>query len=201
MVGMFIVLFAGAFFFAPIVALYKHSKVSYWHSICVADSARKFSRVMGHGHVYSFIVYLNGLFHDVGKNLVPAKILHKNTGLTDEEFAMVKTHTSNWVARLYGFFFPAAIGHHVDFLGTGYGAEKVQSEISAIVEICDVHNAVSGYFRTYRDIAPIEDVIKEMNKSERKFNPEMFKKFMANIEKFNVSEAAEKADAKMRKHA
>lgn len=200
MVGMFIILFVGAFFFAPIVALYKHSKVSYWHSICVADAARKFSRAMGHGAMYSFYVYLNGLFHDVGKILVPAEILHKNGKLTDEEFGVIKSHASNLLARVYGFFFPACVGHHKDFAGTGYGAENVQSKVSAIVEICDVHNAISGYFRTYRDVTPQDVVIAEMNKSQAKFDPDMFNCFMANIEMFDVSSAAKKADAKMREN-
>jgi len=199
MVGTFIIVVA--VFFAPIIILRAHSAVSYWHSICVAQSAKNFARIMGYGRVYSFVVYLNGLFHDVGKILVPAEILHKNGKLTNEEFSTVKSHTSNWLARLYGVFFPAAIGHHADFLGTGYGAEKVQSKMSAIVEICDVHNAISGYFRTYRDITPTEEVIEEMMKSQNKFNPEMFEIFMANIEKFDVSDTAKNADAKMRAHA
>lgn len=201
MVAMFIILFVGAFFFAPIVALYNHSKVSYWHSVCVADSARKLSRAMGHGAMYSFYVYLNGLFHDVGKILVPASILHKDTKLTDEEFMVVKSHASNWLARVYGFFFPACVGHHKDFAGTGYGAEEIQSEVSAIVEVCDVHNAICGYFRTYRDVTSKNVVIIEMNKSERKFDPELFELFMENIDMFEVSEAAKEADAKMREKA
>lgn len=198
MVAMFIILFVGAFFFAPIVALYMHSESSYWHSVCVADSARKLSRAKGHGAIYSFYVYLNGLFHDVGKILIPTSILHKNTGLTDEEFGIIKSHASNWIACMYGVFFPACVGHHKDFAGTGYGAAKFQNEVSAIIEVCDVHNAICGYFRTYRDVTPQDVVVAEMNKSERKFDPELFQFFMANIGMFDVSEAAKKADAKMR---
>ena len=201
MVGIIMFLCVGAFFFAPIITLKAHSEVSYWHSVCVANSAKTFARELGYGHVYSFICFLNGLFHDVGKILVPAEILHKNGKLTNEEFAMVKSHASNWLARVYGFFFPACIGHHVDFAGTGYGAEKVQSKISAIIEICDVHNAISGYFRTYRPVTEKSVVIEEMYKSEFNFDSEMFEVFMNNIDKFDVSDRIEKIDAKMRAHA
>ncbi|WP_028511406.1 HD domain-containing phosphohydrolase [Ruminococcus sp. NK3A76] len=37
-------------------------------------------------------IYLAGLLHDVGKIGIPDNIINKDGGLTDEEFAVIKTH-------------------------------------------------------------------------------------------------------------
>lgn len=196
-----LVLAIGVFFIAPIAALYIHSEVSFWHSVCVAVNSKKLARKEGHGIVYSLIAYLNGLYHDVGKILVPRSILHKETRLTDEEFAIVKSHTSNWIARVYGVVFPAAIGHHKDFTGSGYGAEEIQSHISAIVEVCDVQNAITGLFRTYRGLTDDDVVITEMEKSQFKFDPELFVMFMSNYETFEMPKWIKNVDKKLREKA
>lgn len=198
MVVISVFLFAGVVFFAPLAVLFVHSEVSFWHSVCVAHSSARLAKIMGHGRVYCVYTFINGLFHDIGKLGISKDILHKASRLTDEEFAIIKSHSTNAIARLYGVFLPACIGHHKDFLGTGYGAEKVQSHVSSIVEICDVHNAVSGYFRTYRNISSMNVVIEEMTKSKNKFDPEIFNCFVKNIEVLEIPAFVKSVDYKLR---
>ena len=186
------------FFVAPIVAMWFHSKSTVLHSIGVANTAIKFARVLGYGRIKTANIALNAVFHDIGKLGISGKILHKAGKLDDEERAKINGHCSNIFARVYGFFFPAAIGHHKNFVSDGYGAEKIQSNVSAFIEICDVYDAVCGYFRSYAQPRTKEQVIDIMNAEQHKFDPELFDAFMENIDEFKVSPVAVKLDAAMR---
>ena len=186
---MFEILFVSAITFlgAPLIAMSAHSIPTVLHSLGVSNTARKFSKILGMNLPMRLYITMNAVYHDVGKLGIPVSVLHKKGRLTDEERKIINKHTSNAIAKCYGFFFPAAIGHHKNFLGDGYGAEKVQSSISAIIEICDVYDAVCGYFRTYTEPRTKEQVIDIMNCEKAKFDPDLFKCFMEHFDCFKPS--------------
>lgn len=175
------------FFALPILALAAYSIPTLLHSIGVAIVAKKFAKVMGYGFFKTSYMVANAIFHDVGKLGVSRKILHGTHRLSKEERDEINTHTSNIIARVYGIVFPAAIGHHVNHTGNGYGAEKTQSEVSAFIEICDVFDALTGLFRKYTSRRPMEVIARIMNEEKSKFNPAMFSLFMANFDTFEPS--------------
>jgi ribonuclease P protein subunit RPR2 len=65
------------------------------------------------------------LLHDVGKVAVPDAILFKSTGLTDEEYALIRRHpaTGSEILREIDFLDEAKLvvrHHHERWDGTGY---------------------------------------------------------------------------------
>lgn len=58
-----------------------------------------------------------GLLHDIGKIGIPESILKKNGKLTDEEYAMMKTHVEKSVEMIrflpnMDYVIPAVVSHH-----------------------------------------------------------------------------------------
>ncbi len=147
------------------------------------------------------------MLHDVGKIAIPDEILKKNGRLTDEEFAVMQTHT--WLgARLFNkdesnldrFSSEIALNHHENWDGSGYpgfvnpetgeplkiNAEtgkpqgKAGEEIplgARIVSLADVYDALSSR-RSYKDAWEEEQILNEIKSmSGIKFDPEIVKAF------------------------
>ncbi|PRR77145.1 Cyclic di-GMP phosphodiesterase response regulator RpfG [Clostridium liquoris] len=101
---------------------------------------------------------VGAVLHDVGKTMIPSKILKKNGKLTEEEFNEIKMHT------VYGgeiirknISMPYSIidiveQHHerIDGRGYPYGLQGNHiSKFARVVCICDVYDAISND-RCYR---------------------------------------------------
>ena len=113
---------------------------------------------------------LAGLFHDIGKIIVPKEILNKSGKLTKEEFEMVQRHTLHGYDILLSHKelpistkLPALM-HHEKADGKGYprGIDNRQiSKLSKIVSLCDIYEALTAD-RTYRKRLSPFYVLKEM---------------------------------------
>ena len=99
-----------------------------------------------------------GLLHDIGKLQVPEQILNKPGRLTDEEFAVIKTHPrkgADLLAHLGGFEreLPIVLWHHERFGGGGYpdgiAGQAIPLE-ARIMTVCDVYDALISR-RAYRE--------------------------------------------------
>jgi HD-GYP domain-containing protein (c-di-GMP phosphodiesterase class II) len=99
-----------------------------------------------------------GLLHDIGKLQVPEAILNKPGRLTDEEFAVIKTHPrkgADLLAHLGGFEreLPIVLWHHERFGGGGYpdgiAGQAIPLE-ARIMTVCDVYDALISR-RAYRE--------------------------------------------------
>jgi putative two-component system response regulator len=108
--------------------------------------------------------------HDVGKIGTPDAILLKPGRLTDEEFDVIKQHTTIGAGILAGSTFPVlqraqeiALYHHENWDGTGYmGLEAETIPLSArIVHVVDVLDALT-HERPYKKAWPIEDALQEL---------------------------------------
>lgn len=62
------------------------------HSTRVAEYSREIARLSGLSEDEVNEVYFAAMLHDVGKIGIPDHIINKNGKLTDEEFAIIKTH-------------------------------------------------------------------------------------------------------------
>lgn len=109
-----------------------------------------------------------GLFHDVGKFMLPAGILRKPGKLTPDEFEIVKTHTTegfHLLGRYSSIPDPVkntALMHHEKCDGSGYPYGLSGSEIdkfSKIVTIADIFDAMTSE-RVYRSAMCPFSVIK-----------------------------------------
>jgi putative two-component system response regulator len=130
--------------------------------------------------------------HDVGKIGIPDSVLLKLGKLTDEEFALVKTHTTIGARILSGSHFSLlrlaeeiAFSHHERWDGSGY--EGIVGDTiplaGRIVAIADVFDALTQK-RPYKAAWPIGDAVAEIERQRsRQFDPVIVDAFMKVIER------------------
>jgi len=132
--------------------------------------------------------------HDVGKIGTPETILLKPGKLTDEEFEIMKSHTSigakilaNSKADILQFAHQIAISHHEKWSGKGYpvglSGEKIPLA-ARIVALADTFDALTSR-RPYKEPYPVE-VACDIIKKERgvHFDPHIVDAFIDNIREF-----------------
>lgn len=116
-----------------------------------------------------FVVYCTtcAYLHDVGKLFIPPKILQKNGPLTDEEYEVMKTHTTlgynmcmdDPKLRPYS---AGTIYHHEALNGTGYPKGLTKKEIpleGQIIRVADEFDAIVSK-RQYKTHIGITDTLK-----------------------------------------
>ena len=122
-----------------------------------------------------------GLLHDIGKISIPERILQKTSKLTDEEYAIMKTHVENSTKMIrylpdMDYVIPAVVGHHERYDGKGYPDGLAGTEIpihARIVAVADCYDAMNSR-RIYRNALPPEVVYEEFRKNRgTQFDPEI----------------------------
>ncbi len=107
-----------------------------------------------------------GFLHDIGKIAIPDAVLRKPGKLTDDEFAVIKTHPDVGASMLAGhplaaLVEPAVLWHHEMPNGRGYPQQLRGDAIpldARIVGICDAFDAMTST-RPYRAGMPIEKAL------------------------------------------
>ena len=105
--------------------------------------------------------------HDIGKQFIPASILQKNGPLTDEEYEIMKKHTTigykicmdDLKLRPYA---AGTIYHHEALNGTGYPNALVKKDIpyeGQIIRVADEYDAIVSK-RQYKSHIGIVDTLK-----------------------------------------
>ncbi len=121
------------------------------------------------------------LMHDIGKIGIPDSILNKPAKLTDEEYAIMKSHTVRGAEILKGLTFidhvvEGAKYHHERVDGRGYpnGLKGDEIPINArIIGVADAFDAMTAN-RVYRKQMDFEYVFNEMRKGRgTQFDPQM----------------------------
>ena len=122
----------------------------------------------------NFIIYCTicACLHDIGKLFIPASILNKPDRLTDEEFEIMKTHTTlgyemcmkDLKLRPYAI---GALDHHEALNGSGYpnGITKIPME-AQIIRIADEYDAIVTK-RQYKTHVNISETLKELIKDTK----------------------------------
>lgn len=141
------------------------------HSMRVAKYAKMIAKKAGFTDKEAEAVYNIGLLHDIGKITVPDEILNKPGRLDDEEFNVIKKHTSNGSEILKGIEIAPdlAIGaqyHHERIDGHGYPSGMEGDEIPEIAQIIAVADTFDAMYSTrpYRKQMPIEKVMEELKR-------------------------------------
>ena len=110
------------------------------------------------------------LLHDVGKITIPKEILNKPASLTEEEFAVMRTHTIedqfmlDRVGGLLGEIGQIVRSCHERWDGGGYPDGLAGDEIPLIARIvftCDAYNAMTTD-RVYRRALSVEEAKEEL---------------------------------------
>jgi putative nucleotidyltransferase with HDIG domain len=134
------------------------------HSKRVALYASRLARAVGLSEELVEKAHFAGLLHDIGKISIPDAVLNKPARLSDEEFALMKSH-AQWtreILRKISFArslrdIPAvAASHHERLDGRGYPMGATLSELpllARILAIADVYDALTSIDRPYRKAA------------------------------------------------
>jgi HD-GYP domain-containing protein (c-di-GMP phosphodiesterase class II) len=161
------------------------------HSVNVAILSMFLGKKIGVGKETMELLGISGLFHDLGKVLVPVEIFNKQGTLTEEEFGEIRKHSLN-SARLIlrlrasakrkaGIIMPP-LEHHLRYDLKGYpeiGWEKPQTICGRILTICDCFDALTSP-RVYRQKAYSADQALGMmlQQSGTVFDPLLLKVFV-----------------------
>ncbi len=149
------------------------------HSVRVAEYSTEIARRAGYDETALQKIYITGLLHDVGKIGVPDAIINKEGRLTDEEYAIMKTHPEKGAAILQNIekIPELSIGarwHHERFDGRGYPqglkGEDIPEE-ARIIAVADAYDAMSSN-RSYRKKLDQEYIRSEVEKGKgTQFDP------------------------------
>ena len=178
------------------------------HSQRVAQYSAMIAREMGFSEEDCQNLKMTAQMHDIGKIGIPDAILNKPARLTDEEYAVMKSHTVRGAEILKDFtlidhVIEGAQYHHERFDGRGYPAGLKGEEIpvyARIIGVADAFDAMTAN-RVYRRQMDFGYVLEEMRKGRgTQFDPEADDILLKLIEegKINLNElykpATEQAD-------
>jgi putative two-component system response regulator len=132
--------------------------------------------------------------HDVGKMTVPPEVLNKPGRYTEEEFCIMKDHTTNGhnllrysERRLMKAAAIIAHEHHEKWDGSGYPRQLKGAEIhiyGRIVSLADVFDALT-HNRCYKDAWEIDDALAYIvDHRETQFDPELVDIMLTNLDRF-----------------
>ena len=135
-------------------------------------------------------IYYIALLHDIGKIAIPDSILNKPGRLTEEEFAVMKSHTTRGARILQGIstiphIIEGAKSHHEKYDGTGY-PEGLKGEnipyVARIIGCADCFDAMASK-RVYKAPFNLDTIIAEFRRcSGTQFDPQIAKVVVMLIE-------------------
>ena len=153
------------------------------HSIRVGYYSKLIAEHLHLSHDEVDNIYYIALLHDIGKIAIPDNILNKPGRLTDEEFAIMKSHTTRGAKILNGIstipqIIEGAKSHHEKYDGTGY-PEGLRGEfipyVARIICCADCFDAMASK-RVYKEPFPLEKIIGEFERcSGTQFDPQIAK--------------------------
>ena len=156
------------------------------HSFRVAAYAKGMAKMLNFSFTDAEQLYFAGLIHDVGKIGIKESILTKPGKLTDQEYAIIKSHSSLGGDILKGIhqfkiFEQVARSHHERYDGTGYPDKLKGEDIpypARIVTICDTFDAMTSD-RSYRKALSDEKALKELEDYKgTQFDPDLVDVFL-----------------------
>src|SRR5574343_530267 len=158
---------------------------TFMHSVAVCALMIALARQLGLDEQQVRDAGMAGLLHDLGKAMIPLEILNKPGKLTDEEFALVKTHPEEGHKLLLEgkgineMTRDVCLHHHEKIDGSGYPKGLSSETISLFAKmgaVCDVYDAVTSN-RPYKAGWDPAESIKRMAEGKGHFDPAVFQAF------------------------
>lgn len=157
------------------------------HIVRMSLYSEALARAYGLGETDCELILYASPMHDVGKIGISDTILLKPGKLTEEEFAIMKTHTTIGAkvfdgnnSKLLETARTIALSHHERWDGNGYPQGLKGEDIplfGRIVSICDVFDALTSD-RPYKKAWPVDEAVAEIvRQSGRQFDPRLVSVF------------------------
>lgn len=175
---------------AAISKLKAFDEYTYTHCINVSVLAVILGKKLGYPRGKLELIGMAGMFHDVGKAVMPPHILNKPGKLTDEEMDIMRTHPIHGYkllreqADIPEEIIRGAVEHHEKHDGSGYprGLKGDQiSEIARLLAVVDVYDALTSK-RVYKDPLPPGKVLAMMYQWRvTDFHPNIVEQFIKSM--------------------
>lgn len=172
-----------------LTTLRDYDEYTFVHSVNVCIFAVAIGRRMGLSKLQLYDLGLTALLHDIGKARLPLEVLNKPSGLSDEEWRTLQSHTWRGALALFGLrttyeeipyrSILVAHEHHMKRDLTGYPRHvrrRTMGIYSRLVAVADGFDAATSR-RAYQSV-PIEpdEVLREMWSNPRRgYDPVMVK--------------------------
>ena len=139
------------------------------HSAAVARYSRAIAQRAGHSRQEEELVHIAALLHDIGKFILPDRILKANVPLTDEDWMLIRRHPQQGarvVSSLdgYGPVAEIILAHHERVDGKGYprGLEGEEiPELARIISVADTYDVMTSR-DSYRSPVSNYEAIQEL---------------------------------------
>ena len=163
---------------------------TYMHSVAVCALMVALARQIRLNDEQTRIAGMAGLLHDLGKAAVPLAVLNKPGKLTDEEFAVVRSHPVQGFRMLKACgtlpeaVLDACLHHHEKIDGSGYPGKLKGDGISVIARmaaICDVYDAITSNRAYKRGWDPSESLRRMAEWTPGHFDTRLFQAFVKSI--------------------
>lgn len=136
------------------------------HCENVANLTCRICEYMNASNKFTVYCTICAYLHDIGKLFIPSRVLQKNSSLTDEEYQIMKSHTTlgynmcmkDLKLRPYS---AGAIYHHEGLDGSGYPHGLTKKDIpieGQIIRVADEYDAIVSK-RQYKSHVDISDTI------------------------------------------
>ena len=141
------------------------------HSAAVARYSRAIAQRAGFSRQEEELVHIAALLHDIGKFILPDRILKANVPLTDEDWMLIKRHPQQGarvVSSLdgYGPVADIILAHHERIDGKGYprGLKgEAIPELARIISVADTYDVMTAR-DSYRTPMSSQDAIAELRR-------------------------------------
>jgi putative nucleotidyltransferase with HDIG domain len=174
-------------FFVPLLRLKDFDQYTVTHTLNVAVLTMALAEFLGLSPREVRAFGIAGLLHDLGKVKIPEDILNKPGKLTDEERAVMNSHTVEG-ARLIleaeeqlDMAAVVAYEHHIRIDGRGYPTllyQRACHQASNLVHVCDVFDALRTH-RPYREAWPTARALKIIEEGiGPEFDPDIGRAFV-----------------------
>ena len=141
------------------------------HSAAVARYSRAIAQRAGYSRREEELVHIAALLHDIGKFILPDRILKANVPLTDEDWMLIKRHPQQGarvVSALdgYGPVAEIILAHHERIDGKGYPRGLAGDDIpeqARIISVADTYDVMTAR-DSYRTPMSSHDAIVELRR-------------------------------------
>lgn len=162
---------------------------TFMHSVAVCALMIALARQLGLDEQQTREAGMAGLLHDLGKAMMPIEVLNKPGKLTDEEFALIKTHPEEGHKLLLegkgvtDTIKDVCLHHHEKVDGTGYPKGLNGDTMTLFAKmgaVCDVYDAITSN-RPYKAGWDPAESIKRMAEWKGHFDPIVFQAFVKSL--------------------